>query len=820
MTGIVSSFRLGIICGGPSRERGISLNSARSVMDHLKSTNIEIVPFYVDLECNFFEISPAQLYSNTPSDFDFKIHTSTNELKGEHLISELKALDLVFPVIHGPYGEDGQLQKLLELHDIPFVGSGSEACQKMLNKYTINKTLNTHGYDTLPIALLPENEEERNLIISDFFSEHKLTRAVVKPASGGSSIGVYSVNNVSEAQEKSKQVFQLPCVREAVIEPFCKGKEFTIIVLENQDNEPVALVPSEIQISYENNGIFDYRRKYLPTAHTKWPCPPSFSNQIIHKIQVQAENIFKLFGMRDFVRLDGWITDDGEILFPDFNPISGLEQNSFIFQQASRLGFSHQDLLLYLLRQSCRRNDIIKPIYVESKPNKLKKVRVLFGGNTAERQVSLMSGSNVWLKLRNSRQFFPEPYFLDPKGEVWKLPYSYVLNHTVEEVYENCLETKLISERLSYFAPQIHKRLKLGQEDTSIALENNPEAMSLSNFLDDSRKVEAFIFLALHGGMGEDGTMQRILVDAGLPFNGSGPEASRLGMDKSLTGDAINRMGRNKLKSLQKISFDVRRVSAMSQQETKRFWDNACSELRSDRLIAKPQDDGCSAGVLCLHNAEEFTTYCSLIASGTSCIPAKTFSGQNNLIELSELAKTNYMLEPFIQTDTIKIVGRDLQYTSNVELSEKIDSYDSNKLAPLGWLELTIGVLECLGEYEALNPSITVAESRVLSLEEKFQGGTGVNITPPPQDLISADQLGIIKQSMADAAKALNIGNYARFDIFFNRITNEIVVIEVNTLPALTPSTVLYHQGLAQNPALTPLELLEKVILNAWNSIR
>ena len=65
---------------------------------------------------------------------------------------------------------------------------------------------------------------------------------------------------------------------------------------------------------------------------------------------------------------------------------------------------------------------------------------VLFGGSTAERQVSLMSGTNVWLKLRRSSRYLPEPYLLDPQGEVWQLPYALCLNHTVEEIYENCLE--------------------------------------------------------------------------------------------------------------------------------------------------------------------------------------------------------------------------------------------------------------------------------------------------------------------------------------------------------------------------------------------
>src|SRR5208283_3125183 len=94
-------FRLAVICGGPSQERGISLNSARSVMDHLKSPFLTIVPLYVDYQKQFYQISPAQLYSNTPADFDFKLKEMATKLDHQALKDLLKSVDLVFPVIHG-----------------------------------------------------------------------------------------------------------------------------------------------------------------------------------------------------------------------------------------------------------------------------------------------------------------------------------------------------------------------------------------------------------------------------------------------------------------------------------------------------------------------------------------------------------------------------------------------------------------------------------------------------------------------------------------------------------------------------------------------
>jgi D-alanine-D-alanine ligase-like ATP-grasp enzyme len=129
-----------------------------------------------------------------------------------------------------------------------------------------------------------------------------------------------------------------------------------------------------------------------------------------------------------------------------------------------------------------------------------------------------------------------------------------------------------------------------------------------------------------------------------------------------------------------------------------------------------------------------------------------------------------------------------------------------------GWIELTVGLLERNGHYHALSPSITVAQGAVLSLEEKFQGGTGVNLTPPPLHIITAKQLDLIKTKIEQAAKTLGIQGYARIDIFFNTSTDQTMLIEANSLPGLTPSTVIYHQALAEDPPLTPQVFLSKLV--------
>jgi D-alanine-D-alanine ligase-like ATP-grasp enzyme len=100
----------------------------------------------------------------------------------------------------------------------------------------------------------------------------------------------------------------------------------------------------------------------------------------------------------------------------------------------------------------------------------------------------------------------------------------------------------------------------------------------------------------------------------------------------------------------------------------------------------------------------------------------------------------------------------------------------------------------------------------MLSLEEKFQGGTGINITPPPETILTQTQCDHLRTCIARVAKVLGIDNYARIDLFYNRKTNDLIVIEANTLPALTPATVIYHQALAETPPLFPTDFLNQLI--------
>lgn len=770
-------MKIAVICGGPSVERGISLNSARSVADHLEDENVEIVPIYFDYKKRAYAISRMQLYSNTPSDFDFKLRRTAKFLSKNALKNLLKSVDLAFPVMHGAFGEDGGIQRILEKYKVPYVGSGVEACKKCFDKFDANEFIKSQGFFALPSVVLKIYHDDHKKIISEFFKKNNVKRAIVKPATGGSSIGVYSVSRVEDALEKSKLLFSKRIDTRVVIEPFCEGIEFTVIILQNRFGMPVAVLPTEIETDYEDHQIFDFRKKYLPTRQVKYHCPPRFDNETIEKIQVQAEQLFKVLGMRDFARFDGWLLPDGKIWFSDFNPISGMEQNSFLFQQAARIGLSHRDLLRHIVGNACDRNRLKLPERKQLAQERVE-VKVLFGGPTSERQVSLMSGTNVWLKLRRSKKYSPDPYLLDLNGDVWKLPYALTLNHTVEEVMANCENAEKDEKRLHFLKEKVSLRLCVEPKEGFFV----PKKISLREFIKGSK----IIFLGLHGGDGENGLIQKMLEDEGVRFNGSGSVASSICMDKFLTGEMLAGMESEGIFVAPK---KLLKVSELKKPE--KVWKELVSELGSKTLIVKPHGDGCSSGIARLYSVDDLRKYLEIVRSGLSTVLKGTLKNQNNILEMPQEKMEKILFEKFIETDSIRAVGNKLRHKKKT-----------------GLVEVTVGIL---GKH-ALSPSITIAESSILSVEEKFQGGTGINITPPSEEIVRPAALEKAKKSIEKVAKKLGISGYARIDAFLDVQNGDIIVIEINTLPGLTASTVLYHQGLAENPPIFPVQLLEKLI--------
>ncbi|KAL5742417.1 hypothetical protein ACOSP7_029149 [Xanthoceras sorbifolium] len=865
-------LRVGLICGGPSAERGISLNSARSVLDHIQGDDLHVSCYYIDSDLNAYAISPAQVYSNTPADFDFKLESlaqgfgSLSEF-GKHLAA---SVDIVFPAIHGQFGEDGGIQALLEKYNVPFVGTGPTECRQAFDKYDASLELHKQEFVTVPNFLV-QGSEVNELELSKWFVRNQLDpnsgKVVVKPTRAGSSIGVTVAYGVTDSLKKAKEIILEGIDDRVLVEIFLEGgSEFTAIVLDvgsGLDCHPVVLLPTEVELQFHGSGdvrekdaIFNYRRKYLPTQQVVYHTPPRFPIDVINSIREGASLLFQRLGLRDFARIDGWFlpsstnvfsssegkhgrTESGTILFTDINLISGMEQTSFLFQQASKVGFSHSNILRTIIRRACLRfpnlesyNSVSGHLTRRSNACRFTKVReavrkvfVIFGGDTSERQVSLMSGTNVWLNLQAFDDIEVTPCLLAPSMDslsgvssdkkdcevssrvVWSLPYSLVLRHTTEEVLATCLEAIEPSRAAftSHLRNQVMNDLMGGLKEhgwfTGFDIGDElPMRFSIEEWIKLAKEVQATVFIAVHGGIGEDGTLQSLLEAEGVPYTGPGATASRTCMDKVATSLALNQLAD---KGVLTIKKDVRRKEDLLNLPIPNIWRELTSKLQCETLCVKPARDGCSTGVARLCCADDLAVYVKALKECLLRIPPNSFSRAHGMIEMPNPPPQLLIFEPFIETDEIIISSK----STNNSVHHLMWKGHSR------WVEVTVGVIGKCGLMHSLMPSVTVKETGdILSLEEKFQGGTGINLTPPPASIMSNEALERCKQRIELIANTLQLEGFSRIDAFVDVDSGEVLIIEVNTVPGMTPSTVLIHQALAKQPPMYPHQFFRTLL--------
>ena len=871
------------------------------------------------------------MYSNTPSDFDFKLRARGASGGGglvdaDGLAAMLREeCDIVFPALHGRYGEDGEVQALLERGGLRFVGTKAEDCRRAFDKYVCSQYMRSRSYCALPQLLCTagEPEDARRRAVREFFASigacEREGLVIVKPCRAGSSVGVGVARGVDDALRRVHAIIEEDRIDDrVVVELFLDrrgvgAREFTTIIVDTGGG-PVALMPTEVEVvdaapapapaagaadgADDEVSIFDYRRKYLPTTTVRYHTPPTFDSEVVDAIRGIAQGLFGELNLQDFARIDGWfipsppeglarmltagsgarvgvVEGHGIVIFSDVNITSGMEQTSFLFQQAAECRMSHASVLQQIIGHAIGREGlpaaagggaaagaVAPPAEEEAAgPGAEQAVFVLFGGGTSERQVSLMSGTNVWLKLREQREMRPLPFLLLPRRsadervedmEVMYLPYRTVLRHTVEEVEKVCAEILEHGDAQSALRSSVIRSLSGNgvrlSEDMNDEL---PARMSLREFASLARSFpasrargigemvaddrgaagagEAVVYIAVHGGVGEDGTIQQYLLERGVKYTGCRSDCARLCMDKRLTSEALAGLAGEGIHVAPKRTVTRAEMAAAVRDADAgggdaafgAAWRETVAALSSgleaapafDALCIKPAFDGCSTGVAKLNGPRDLATYFRSVASGAAEIDGALLSSASS-IAMPSTEVDDFIVEPFVRTGRVVVVR------SRGAGDEEVrwDGAESD------WVEVTTGVMamrELGGRMHSLNPSITVKEDGdILSLDEKFQGGTGINLTPPPPSIVSAEALRAAKRRFERVAEELGISGYSRIDAFMHVDTGALIVIEVNTVPGQTPSTVLFHQTMAEDDAgasgpITPGDFFARVVEDA-----
>jgi D-alanine-D-alanine ligase len=574
-----------------------------------------------------------------------------------------------------------------------------------------------------------------------------------------------------------------------LVESFISGQEFSCIVVENMDGEPLALPPTGI---IKGKEIFDYRSKYLPGLSRK-VTPIELSEENIENIREQCVSLFQTFHFDVYARIDGFFGRQGQIYLNDPNTTSGMMPSSFFFHQAAEMGLNPSQFLTYIIRTSfkarqrtgfdSRKMDALIErldhwVQLFQSPNQaFRNVAVIMGGYSSERHISVESGRNVYEKLASSGVFRPISVFLSGDASNFRL-HAIPMNLHLKDNADD------IKEKLEHYSihPILHKIQQEAAPITRFFAEDSilkPQELSFEQLKDRVDEV----FIALHGRPGEDGTLQEKLIQNGLPFNGSMPQGAALTIDKYQTKEVLKQHG-----------FLVANHRLVEKSEWENHENQLIDEIARDfnfPFIAKPVDDGCSSAVKKIKNKQELQAFCRLI-----------FRNQEALNEM-------YAQTLGLQTK------EEFPMKSVFLLEEFIDLKGAKH-----FLEVTGGMLTRYVnghvEYETFEPSESVAVSEVLSLEEKFLAGEGLNITPARYDTDPAISKKISQKVQSDlkkAAQVLGVTGYCRIDAFvriFDENRVDTIIIEVNSLPGMTPATCIFHQCALNG--YKPFEFIQEIL--------
>ncbi|MEU2620158.1 D-alanine--D-alanine ligase family protein [Streptomyces sp. NPDC007157] len=364
--------RVAVVFGGRSSEHGISMVTAGAVLSAIDRTKYDVLPIGITREGRWvltadeperMAISDRRtpevgdLAESTEGGVLLPVDPANREVVYSEPGSVPKALgevDVVFPMLHGPYGEDGTLQGLLELSGVPYVGSGVLASAVGQDKEYMKRVFTSFGLKVGPYLVIrprewKQDESAARKRIVDFAGEHGWP-LFVKPARAGSSIGITKVDDLSGLDEAiaTAQAHDPKILVEAAL----RGREIEVGVLEFEDG-PRASVPAEIPPA-DTHAYYDFEAKYIDSTPGIVPAP--LTPEETAEIQALAVDAFEAASCEGLVRADFFLTEDGDFVINEINTMPGFTPISMYPQMWQATGVSYPDLIDRLVQAALHRS--------------------------------------------------------------------------------------------------------------------------------------------------------------------------------------------------------------------------------------------------------------------------------------------------------------------------------------------------------------------------------------------------------------------------------------------------------------------------------
>ena len=345
----MNKLRVGILFGGKSAEHEVSLQSAKNIYDAIDREKYEPVLIGIDKSGRWLLNDESGFLINADDPKRIRLNTSSDAValipQSRGAISNLSALkndnangraiDVIFPVLHGPFGEDGTVQGLLKLADIPFVGSSVLASAVGMDKDVMKRLLRDAGIPIGKFRVLcegddvPSYEEVRSELGTPLF---------VKPANMGSSVGVSKVKKQREYLSALRDAFEYDT--KAVIEEFIPGRELECSVLGG--SEIMASIPGEVKSRHE---FYSYNAKYIDKKGSELIIPAKVSVEIIQRVQELAIAVFKTLCCDGLARVDFFLKEDGSVIINEINTMPGFTKISMYPKLWEASGISYTQVI-------------------------------------------------------------------------------------------------------------------------------------------------------------------------------------------------------------------------------------------------------------------------------------------------------------------------------------------------------------------------------------------------------------------------------------------------------------------------------------------
>jgi D-alanine-D-alanine ligase len=338
-------IKVGILFGGKSAEHEVSLQSAKNVYDAIDRDKYEPVLIGIDKEGRWLLSDESRFLLDAEDPRHIRLNPSSDVVTlvphGKGAIENLsaaknnKAIDVVFPILHGPFGEDGTVQGLLKLADVPFVGAGVLASAVGMDKDVMKRILRDANF---PIGKFLSFRSGGKIPDYKALCAELGSPLFIKPANMGSSVGVSKVHNKDEFFAALNSAFEYDT--KVIIEEFIQGRELECSVLGN--NEVEASVPGEVKPNHE---FYSYDAKYIDEKGAVLIIPAKLPTETSKRVREMAIEVFKTLCCEGLARVDFFLKEDGSIIVNEINTMPGFTRISMYPKLWEASGVSYTKLI-------------------------------------------------------------------------------------------------------------------------------------------------------------------------------------------------------------------------------------------------------------------------------------------------------------------------------------------------------------------------------------------------------------------------------------------------------------------------------------------